>query len=134
MVTKRNRFHYKETTSIKINGFHNANWLPLASTKKNGVRSSHQSCSMKHVVLRNFTKFTKQFLRQSLFFNKGADLRSVTLLKKKLWHRCSPGNFAKFLRKLFYRTPLGDYACLASTKRNGFHKKKWLPLYRNGFH
>ena len=60
MVTKRNRFHYKETTSIMINGFHNANWLPLASTKKNGARSSHQRCSMKNVVLRNFTKFTKQ--------------------------------------------------------------------------
>ena len=107
MVTKRNHFHYKETTSIMINGFHNANWLPLASTKKNGARSSHQRCSMKNVVLRNFTKFTKQYLRQSLFFNKVADLGSVTLLKKKLWHRCFPVNFAKFLRKPFLQNTSG---------------------------
>ena len=26
-------------------------------------------------------------------------LRSATLLKKRLWHRCFPVNFAKFLRK-----------------------------------
>ena len=26
----------------------------------------------------------------------------------KLWHRCFPVNFAKFLRTPFYRTPLGD--------------------------
>ena len=107
MVTKRNSFYYKETTSIMINGFHNANWLPLASTKKNGARSSHQRCSMKNVFLRNFTKFTKQYLRQSLFFNKVADLGSVTLLKKKLWHRCFPVNFAKFLRKPFLQNTSG---------------------------
>ena len=28
----------------------------------------------------------------------------VTLLKKRLWHKCFPVNFAKFLRTLFYRT------------------------------
>ena len=31
----------------------------------------------------------------------------ATLLKKRLWHRCFPVNFAKFLRTLFFhRTPL----------------------------
>ena len=49
-------------------------------------------------VLRNFAKFTGKHLCQSLFFNKVAGLRSVTLLKKRLWHRCFPVNFAKFLR------------------------------------
>ena len=29
----------------------------------------------------------------------------ATLLKKRLWHRCFPVNFAKLLRTLFYRTP-----------------------------
>ena len=33
-------------------------------------RSSHQRCSMKKGVLRNFTKFTGKHLCQSLFFNK----------------------------------------------------------------
>ena len=32
------------------------------------------------------------------FFNKAAGLRPATLLKKKLWHRWFPVNFAKFLR------------------------------------
>ena len=38
----------------------------------------------------------------SLFFNKVADLRPATLLKKRLWHRCFPVNFVKFLRTPFF--------------------------------
>ena len=56
-------------------------------------KSSHQRCSMKKDVLKNFTKF------------KG---RPAALLKKRLWHRCFPKNFANFLRAPFYRTPLDD--------------------------
>ena len=52
---------------------------------------------MKEGVLRNFTKFTGKHLCQPLFFNKVAGLRPTTLLKKRLWHRCFPMNFAKFL-------------------------------------
>ena len=52
-------------------------------------------------VLRNFIKFTGKHLCQSLFFNKVAGLRWATLLKNKLWHRCFPVNFAKFLRTPF---------------------------------
>ena len=39
--------------------------------------------------------------RQSPFFNKIAGLRPATLLKKRLWHKCFPVNFAKFLRTPF---------------------------------
>ena len=35
-------------------------------------------------------------------------VRPATLLKKRLWNRCFPVNFAKFLRTPFYRTPLVD--------------------------
>ena len=52
-------------------------------------------------MLRNFSKFTGKYLRQSLFFNKVAGLRFATLLKKRLWHRRFPVNFAKFLRTPF---------------------------------
>ena len=45
-------------------------------------------------VLRNFAKSNWKHLRQGLFFNE-------TLLKKKLWHRCFPVNFTKFLRTPF---------------------------------
>ena len=62
------------------------------------VRSSHQRCSVRNDVLRNFTKFRGKHLCQSLFFNKVSGLRPATLLKKRLWHRRFPVNFAKFLR------------------------------------
>ena len=52
-------------------------------------------------VFRNFAKFTGKHLCQSFFFNKVADLRPATLLKKKLWHRRFSVNFAQFLRTLF---------------------------------
>ena len=42
-----------------------------------------------------------------LFFNKVAVLRPGTLLKKKLWYRCFPVNFAKFLRTLFLQNTFG---------------------------
>ena len=61
-----------------------------------------QRCSVKKGVLRNFTKFTGKHLCQSLFFNKVASLRPATLFKKRLWHRCFPVDFVKFLRTTFY--------------------------------
>ena len=48
--------------------------------------------------LRNFAKLTGKHLCQNLFFNKFAGPRLATLLKTRLWHRCFPVNFAKFLR------------------------------------
>ena len=56
------------------------------------------SVLLKKVVLRNFEKFTGKRLCQSLFFSKVAGLRPATLLKKRLWHRCFPAKFPKFLR------------------------------------
>ena len=64
-------------------------------------RSSHPEVFCKNGVLRNFAKLTGKHLCQSLFFNKVAGLRPATLLKKRLWHRCFPVNFAKFLRTSF---------------------------------
>ena len=53
-------------------------------------------------VLRNFTKFTGKHVRQSLFFNKVANLRPATLLKKRLWHRCFLVNFVNFCKNIFF--------------------------------
>ena len=64
-------------------------------------RSSDWRCSIRKGVLRNFVKFIGKHLRQSLSFNKVAGLRPATLLKKRLWHKCFPVNFAKFLRTPF---------------------------------
>ena len=56
----------------------------------------------KEGVFRNFAKFTGKHLRQSLFLNKVAGLRPATLLKKRIWGRCFPVNFLKFLWTSFH--------------------------------
>ena len=66
-------------------------------------RSSRRKCSVRKVVLRNFTKFTGKHLRQSLFFNKVAGHR--------LWHRCFSVNFAKFLTTHFLQNT-SDCFCI----------------------
>ena len=58
--------------------------------KRKQTRSIHQRCSV--------SNFKEKHLCQSLFFNKAAALRPVTLLKRRPWHSCIPVNFAKFLR------------------------------------
>ena len=65
--------------------------------------SSHRRCSVIKSVFRNFAKLPGKHLCHSLFFNKDSGLRPETLLKKRLWHRCYPVNFAKFLRTPFLR-------------------------------
>ena len=60
-----------------------------------------QRCSCKKGVLRNFAKFTGKHLCQGLYFDKVGGVRPVTLLKKRLWHRCFRVNFVKFLRTPF---------------------------------
>ena len=69
--------------------------------------SSHQRCSVKKGVLRHLAKFTGKHLCSSIFFNKVAGLRSATLLKKGLWRRCFPVNFAKLLRAPFLQNTSG---------------------------
>ena len=58
-------------------------------------------------VLRNFVKFLGKRMCLSLLFNKVTGLRSATFLKMRLWHRCFPANFAKFLRTSFFQKTFG---------------------------
>ena len=64
----------------------------------NLYRSSRPQVFCKKGILKNFTKFTGKHLWQSLFFDKVAGLRTATLFKERLWHKCFPVNFVKFLR------------------------------------
>ena len=57
-------------------------------------RSSHQRCSVRNGVLKNFAKFTGKYLCQGLFFNKVAGWPAI-LLKERPRHRCFPVTFAK---------------------------------------
>ena len=84
-------------------------------------RSSRPEVFCKKGVLEKATTFTGKHLRQSLFFNKVAGLRPATLLKNKLWHRCFPVNFVKFLRTPFSCSTSGG--CFCSLK-NSLNKRK----------
>ena len=59
-------------------------------------RSSHQRCSVKKV-----------FLEIRKIHRKTPVPESATLLKKRLWRRCFPVNFAKFLRTPFSQNTSG---------------------------
>ena len=71
------------------------------------VRSSRLEMLCRKGVLRNFAKFTQKRLFQSLFFSKVTGLKPATLLKKRLWHRSFPVNFAKFLKTPFFTEHFG---------------------------
>ena len=82
--------------------------IVFAITIQMTTRSSHQRCSVRKGVLRNFAKFTGKHLCQVLFSHKVTGPEPAALLKKRLWHRSFPMNFAKFPRTPFHRTPLND--------------------------
>ena len=70
-----------------LDGQYDSTNLWFSSSK---CRSSHQRCSVKKGVLKNFEKFTEKHLCQSLFL--------IQL------HRCFPVNYAKFIRTPFLQT------------------------------
>ena len=86
-------------------------------------RRSYWMCFIKKDVLRNFAKFTRKHLRQSLFFNKGAVLRPATLLKKRLWYSCE---FCEIFKNTFFTEHLQTTASVAA--KNIYDEKKWLCL------
>ena len=54
--------------------------------------------------LQNYTCRTYKTIRE---VTQRVFLRSTTLLKKSLWHRCFPVNFEKFLRTPFLQSTSG---------------------------
>ena len=64
-------------------------------------RSSPPEVFCEKGFYKNFAEFIEKHLCESSSFNKVASLGPETFLKKRLWHRCFPVNFAKFLRKPF---------------------------------
>ena len=73
------------------------------------VRSSHRRCSVKIGAPRNFANSPENTCVRVSFFNEVAGLRPAASLKKKLWHRCFPVNFAKFLRTPVLQNTNVDY-------------------------
>ena len=71
---------------------------------------SHRSSFLKKVLRNNFAKFTGKYQCWSLLFN----------FTKSLQHRYFLLNFAKFLKNLFYKTPLvvTFFACCDNLLQN----------------
>ena len=65
-------------------------------------------------VLKHFAKFPGKHLCQIPFFNKVSGLRAAFLLKKRLWRRCFPVNFAEIFKKTFFIDYLQIVVCLPS--------------------
>ena len=103
------------------------------------VWSSNWRCSLKKGVLKNFAKSTGKHQCQILFFNKDAGLRSETLLKKRLCHRCFPMNFANFLRTPLVQNTSGRQLLWMTasktwkTKEDQKFKKRMLCEYALNF-
>ena len=87
-----------------INGIYlmNEKKQPLKVFWKNIFKSSYQKCSIKKM----FLQISQNSLQKSV-----PDLscrpQSGTLLKKRLWQRNFPVNFAKFLRTSFLQNTFG---------------------------
>ena len=75
-----NTFFSNIVDNISIADYNNCDSL---ANKIGNSRSSHRMCSVKTGVLRNLAKFTGKNLCQSLFFDKVASFRPVTLLQKR---------------------------------------------------
>ena len=70
-------------------------------------RSSRPDVFYKKGVLRNFTKFTRKRLCQSLFFSKAAGLTPATLFKKETQVQGFSCEFCEISQNTFlHRTPL----------------------------
>ena len=73
------------------------------------TRSSHQRCSVRKGVLRNFRKIHRKTLGSPCSLSsESCRPRPCIFIQKEILHRCFPMNFAKFLRTPFLITPLND--------------------------
>ena len=80
-------------------------------------RSSHRRYSVKKLLLQILQNSQENTCLRVSFLIK-LQARPATLLKKRLWHRCFPVNFAKFVRATFLQNTSGRLLkYLLSTKR-----------------
>ena len=88
------------------------------------TRSSHRRRSIQRVFLKISQNLQENACDRIFFLNKVGDLRAATLLKKRLWHRCFPVNFAKFLKTPF----LQNFDFLTGSELLGL-KRRLLTFY-----
>ena len=69
------------------------------------VKSSHQRCSVKKGVLRNFAKFTGKYLCQGLFFKKVAGA-ACNFIKKETLAQVFSCEFCEISKNIFFTEQL----------------------------
>ena len=94
---------------VAANIFLELNMVFIADNRT-GSEAATRGVLLRKGVLSSFAKLTGKHKCQSFLFNEVAGLRLATLLKKRLWHRRFPVNFAKFPRTP-YRTTTDDCFC-----------------------
>ena len=106
-VSKVPHFQY----FCSIDGFFLLLNFTLLDHRDHGEASgiSHRRCSLKKVFLKIFLNSQNVQIHTCTKVSFLIKLRYATLLKNRLWHRCFPVYFAKFLRIPFYRTPLNKF-------------------------
>ena len=90
-------------------------------------RSSHRRCSVEKWVLRDFVKFTGKHLSQSFFFNKIEDLKL-----QRLYYRCIPVNFAKFLGTTILQKTSWRLHLSVTIFAKNLHHKYSIMIWRQG--
>ena len=78
------------------------------------IESSHQTCSIKKGVLKNFTKFTGKHLCQNFLFNKVAGLRQLWCFPVQVFS-CE---FCEFFKDTFFTEHLWTTASRSSDYQN----------------
>ena len=82
--------------------FYKVHW-----TNHTEIRSSYRRCSVRKDILTNFSKFTGKHLYQSLgpeacnFIKIETGSLKLQASGPRLWHKCFPVNFEKFLKTPF---------------------------------
>ena len=90
----------------------------LFKANKGNTRAMREICSKRKVkntargavckkVFLEVSKIHRKRPAPESLFNKVASLRPATLLKKRLWHRCFPVTFVKFLTTPFLQNTSG---------------------------
>ena len=110
--------------------------VPIEKRVAIAFRSSHQRCSMKKGVLRNFRKFAGKHLCQSLFFNKVSGLRPEETMAQVLPYEFCVISKNTFLTEHLWTTAsvlYGDWELLPQSFKNiccrkidcGKHYRLW---------
>ena len=108
----KNTQKLQRSFSVNIpNSFLRLSWAARnrLATSINEILSTMSSCSFNFDKALNLEAFSQRCSVKKIILQISQNSQENTCLALgRLWHRCFPVNFAKFLRTPFYRTSPGD--------------------------